>query len=256
MGSALVSGLVRAGRAPSQIAVVDLDDRRLSDLAERHPGLVLSARVEDLPEVTGGGAVLAVKPAEARAACSSLRGAGVCRVLSVAAGVTIASIEEWTGRHAAVMRAMPNTPALVGAGVAALAAGAGAGPDDRAWAREVLEGVGIVVELAETQLDAVTGLSGSGPAYVFLFAEALVDAGVLVGLARPVARELALHTLLGSSRLLLETGEEASALRAEVTSPGGTTAAGLKALEASGIRNALLEAVSAATERSRQLGAS
>ncbi len=149
---------------------------------------------------------------------------------------------------------MPNTPALVGAGAAAIAGGAAARPEDLDWARGILEAVGTVVTVSESALDAVTGLSGSGPAYVFLVAEALIDAGVLVGLTRPVAQQLAVQTLLGSARLLAETADEPATLRAAVTSPGGTTAAGLRALEAGGVRSAVLDAVVAATERSRQLG--
>jgi pyrroline-5-carboxylate reductase len=151
---------------------------------------------------------------------------------------------------------MPNTPALVRAGAAAIAAGTAAGPDDLAWAEGILGSVGVVVRVAEPLLDAVTGLSGSGPAYVFLVAEALIEAGVLVGLSRPVSQALAVQTLLGSARLLAESGDGAEALRAAVTSPGGTTAAGLRALEDRGFRAALLAAVVAATERSRQLGES
>ena len=175
-------------------------------------------------------------------------------MLSVAAGVSLASLESWLVEPVAVVRAMPNVAALVGAGAAAIAAGRAAGPDDLAWAQGVLEAVGTVVTVPEAALDAVTGLSGSGPAYVFLVAEALIDAGVLVGLSRPVASQLAVQTLLGSARLLSETGDEPATLRAAVTSPGGTTAAGLRALEAGGVRHAVLEAVVAATERSRELG--
>jgi len=153
-----------------------------------------------------------------------------------------------------VVRAMPNTPALVGAGAAAIAPGSSAGDAYLAWAQEVLGAVGTVVRVSEPLLDAVTGLSGSGPAYVFLLAEALVDAGVLAGLTRPVSEALVVQTLLGSARLLAETGQSAEALRAAVTSPGGTTAAGLRVLEDRGLRSAILEAVMAATERSRQLG--
>jgi pyrroline-5-carboxylate reductase len=149
---------------------------------------------------------------------------------------------------------MPNTPALVGAGAAAIAPGRWAGDADLAWAEEILSAVGVVVRLPEHLLDAVTGLSGSGPAYVFLVAEALIEAGVLVGLPRDVSRTLALQTLLGSSRLLVESGDTPEALRGAVTSPGGTTAAGLRALEDRGVRAAVLAAVTAATERSRQLG--
>ena len=153
-----------------------------------------------------------------------------------------------------MVRAMPNTPALVGAGAAAVAAGSWAGEEDLAWAESILSAVGVVVRLPESLLDAVTGLSGSGPAYLFLVAEALVDAGVLVGLPRDVSKVLAFHTMLGAARMLHETGETPEALRAAVTSPGGTTEAGLRVLEAEGVRAALLEAVAAATERSRQLG--
>jgi pyrroline-5-carboxylate reductase len=149
---------------------------------------------------------------------------------------------------------MPNTPALVGAAASAVSAGRRAGPADVEWAKTILSAVGLVVELPESALDAVTGLSGSGPAYVFLVAEALIDAGVLAGLPRPVARDLAVQTLLGSARLLAETGDEPSALRAAVTSPGGTTAAGLRALETGGLRSAVLDAVMAAMERAREMG--
>jgi pyrroline-5-carboxylate reductase len=150
---------------------------------------------------------------------------------------------------------MPNTPALVGAGAAAIAGGTRAGADDLAWAEEVLAAVGTVVRVPEHLLDAVTGLSGSGPAYVLLMVEALVDAGVLVGLPRETSAALVGQTLLGTARLLAESPEGPEALRAAVTSPGGTTAAGLRVLEDRAVRAAFLEAVAAATERSKELGA-
>ena len=205
--------------------------------------------------VPAAGAVLAVKPADVPAAAGAVARAGVERVLSVAAGVTIATLQEALGPGVPVVRAMPNTPALVGAGAAAIAGGESAGEDDLAWAKDVLGAVGTVVRVSEPLLDAVTGLSGSGPAYVFLVAEALIEAGVLVGLPRPTAETLAIQTLLGSARLLAEGTDGPAALRAAVTSPGGTTAAGLRELERHGVRSALLEAVVAATERSRALGA-
>ena len=149
---------------------------------------------------------------------------------------------------------MPNTPALLGAGASALAGGTSASEDDFIWAEGVLSSLGVVARLPEYQLDAVTGLSGSGPAYVFLLAEALVEAGVNEGLDREVSRLFAVQTLLGSARLLAETGDSPEALRAAVTSPGGTTAAALRVLEAHGFRSAVLEAVAAAAIRSRELG--
>jgi pyrroline-5-carboxylate reductase len=144
----------------------------------------------------------------------------------------------------------------VGAGVSALAGGAHAGESDLVWAEEILGAVGRVVRLPEPSLDAVTGLSGSGPAYIFLVAEALIDAGVGVGLAPEVSRTLVLQTIAGAARLLLDTGEEPVTLRAQVTSPGGTTEAGVARLEANGLRRAFEEAVNAATERSRAMSGS
>jgi pyrroline-5-carboxylate reductase len=250
MGEALLGGLLDAGWAePSELAVVEVAEERRRELADRYPGVDVR---EDVPPSEG--AVLAVKPGDVPSACAAVSRAGVGRVLSIAAGVPLAKLEGWLGDGTAVVRAMPNTPALVRCGAAAIAPGTAAGEDDLAWAEGILGAVGVVVRVPEPLLDAVTGLSGSGPAYVFLVAEALVEAGVLVGLPRPVSLTLAVQTLLGSARLLTESGDGPEALRAAVTSPGGTTAAGLRALEDRGVRAALLAAVTAATERSRQLG--
>jgi pyrroline-5-carboxylate reductase len=247
MGEALLGGLVASRWAdPTELAVVEPVAARRDELTARFPGVTVSA-----DPVPAAGAVVAVKPADVPAACRSLQ---VGRLLSIAAGVTLATLEEAAG-DIPVVRAMPNTPALVGAGAAAIAGGRKAGDDDLAWAEGILGAVGEVVRVPEKLLDAVTGLSGSGPAYVFLVAEALIDAGVLAGLPRDVSTTLAVQTLLGSARLLAESGETPEALRAAVTSPGGTTAAGLRELERAGVRSAILEAVSAAAERSRQLGA-
>lgn len=245
MGEALLGGLLHAGW--TDLGVVEkLGDRR-AELEARFP----SVQVLSDPEVADG-AVVAVKPNDVRAACNAL--AGTKRVLSIAAGVPIATLEDALGAGTAVVRAMPNTPALVGAGAAAIAAGSGAGEDDLAWAESILGAVGEVVRVPEGLLDAVTGLSGSGPAYVFLVAEALTEAGVLAGLPRDVSARLTVQTLLGSAKLLAETGETPEVLRAQVTSPGGTTAAGIGALESAGVRAAFLDAVRAATNRSRELG--
>ena len=245
MGEALLGGLLAAGW--DDLGVVEKVDTRRTELAERFPGVAVVADIEP-----ADAAVVAVKPGDVAGACEAL--SGTKRVLSIAAGVTIAALESALGAGTAVVRAMPNTPALVGAGAAAIAGGSAAGEDDLAWAESVLGAVGGVVRVPEPLLDAVTGLSGSGPAYVFLVAEALIDAGVLNGLPRDVSVQLATQTLLGAARLLAESGETAEALRAQVTSPGGTTAAGLRALESAGVRAAFLDAVSAATLRSRELG--
>jgi pyrroline-5-carboxylate reductase len=251
MGAALVAGLLAAGWASAgEILVVEPVAARRDELVAAYPGLAVAADVVDRPD----GAVLAVKPGDVEAACRLLSETDVRRVLSIAAGVTLAKLEAWLPAGAAVVRAMPNTPALLGAGAAAIAGGAAATEDDLVWAEEILSAVGIVERVPERLLDAVTGLSGSGPAYVFLVAEALIEAGVAVGLPRPASEALAVQTLLGSARLLAETGERAEVLRAAVTSPGGTTAAGLAALEKRAVRAAILEAVEAATNRSRELG--
>jgi len=174
-------------------------------------------------------------------------------VLSIVAGVSSARLEACLPEGTVVVRAMPNTPALVGAAVSVLSGGERALAADLDWAEDVLGAVGSVLRLPERMLDAVTGVSGCGPAYVFLVAEALIEAGVMVGLSRQVSRTLVVETLLGSARLLAETGEDPGSLRAGVTSPAGATAAGLRALESRAVRSAFIEAVASATERSRNL---
>ena len=251
MGEALVGGLLAAGWAPPDLAIVETVDERRSQLAERFPGVTVVAG-----SYGADGAVVAVKPPDVPAATSAAVGAGAQRILSIAAGVTIAALEQAAGDGVAVVRAMPNTPALVGEGASAIAGGTAAVEDDLTWAESILGAVGSVVRVPEASLDAVTGLSGSGPAYVFLVAEALMDAGVLAGLPRPTAEALVRQTILGSARLLAESGDGPEVLRAAVTSPGGTTAAGLRELERHGLRAAILDAVTAATARSKELGSS
>jgi pyrroline-5-carboxylate reductase len=251
MGGALLGGLVAAGWAPEDLAVVEVDPAARRALTPRHPGVEVVER--PLPGVD---ALVAVKPHLVATVCRQLAADPPGRVLSVAAGVTTAAIEAELPASTRVVRAMPNTPALVGAGVAAIAAGSGADDGDVAWAGDVLRAVGETVVVPEDQLDAVTGLSGSGPAYVLLFLEALIDAGVTAGLPRSAAEVLARHTVLGTARLALETGEGPADLRAGVTTPAGTTAAGVRVLEQRAVRAAVIDAVAAATDRSRELGRS
>ena len=259
MGAALVDGLLSSGwRQPEQVTITEVAANRRAELsapgglAGRNPGLqLLDGR---LPSARN--AILAVKPGDAQGVCRRLGEAGVGRLLSIAAGVPLADLGSWCPSGCAVVRAMPNMAALVRASATAISAGPSAGPPDIEWATGIMRSVGTVVEVPERLLDAVTGLSGSGPAYVFLVAEAMIEGGVLSGLPRPVASELVIQTLLGSARLLSETGDSAETLRAAVTSPAGTTAAGLRQLEAHGARSALIEAIAAAVQRSRDLGSS
>jgi pyrroline-5-carboxylate reductase len=175
-------------------------------------------------------------------------------LVSIAAGVDTETIEEAVTEGVRVIRAMPNTPALVGAGATAIAPGKHASEADLAAARALFDAVGITVQLDESHLDAVTGLSGSGPAYIFLILEALADAGVKVGLSRRNAQRLAAQTVMGSAKLLLETDEHPGRLKDMVTSPGGTAIAGLHTLEEGGLRTTLINAVETATKRARELG--
>ena len=249
MGEALLGGLLAAGRPAQELIVSEISPSRRTHLARANAGVKVVGAI-----VPASSAVLAVKPGDVLAAARDVADGGAQRILSVAAGISTKSIEAAVARPVAVVRAMPNTPALIGAGAAAISPGSSADDDDMAWAEDVLEAVGVVVRVPETALDAVTGLSGSGPAYVFLVAEAMIEAGVLAGLPHDVARTLVVHTLLGSARLLADGEASPATLRHAVTSPGGTTAVGLRELERRGVRAAFLDAVTAAGERSRQLG--
>ncbi|GAC1539347.1 MAG: pyrroline-5-carboxylate reductase [Myxococcales bacterium] len=254
MGEALVKGLIASkAAAPSQILVSARRPERVGKLVElygvRGGSNAEVARQSDV-------LVLAVKPQILDAV---LRGIAqdVTRdrlVISVAAGVPIAAIERRLSPPMRIVRAMPNTPATVGAGATAIALGEHATDQDLATAKTIFDSVGLTVVLDEVQLDAVTGLSGSGPAYIFLIIEALADAGVKVGLSRRSALELAAQTVFGSAKLLLESGQHPGLLKDGVTSPGGTAIAGLHTLEAGGLRNVLMTAVEVATRRSRELG--
>ena len=249
MGSALLTGLIAAGWAPvADLAVSDPDPVQRQRLSDAHPGLA----VMDAP-VAADGALLAVKPDVAEPVLRTLAAVGINRVLSIVAGLSTARLEAALG-PGVVVRSMPNTPSLVGCGVAAISGGSAATAADLDWAEGILGSVGTVVRLPERHLDAVTGVSGSGPAYVYLVAEAMIEGGVAAGLTRDVSRRLVVDTMLGSARMMAETGDDPGELRAAVTSPGGTTAAALRTLEFKAVRSAFIEAVAAATERSRQLG--
>jgi len=249
MGAALLGGLLDAGAvAAAQVAVVEVLDERREMLRDRFPGVDV---VDTVPACEA--AVLAVKPPQITAAAAEVAAAGARRILSIAAGVRLATIEAVVGADVAVVRAMPNTPALVGLGAAAVAGGGRAGADDVDWAASILSAVGTVERLPEGALDAFTGTAGSGPAYVFLVAEALIDAAVADGLDRDLAERVVARVLLGSATMLAREGDPES-LRRAVTSPGGTTAAGLAELEARDLRGTVAAATAAATNRSRELG--
>lgn len=202
--------------------------------------------------------VLAVKPQHMTGAMQEMRAPLSDRhlIVSIAAGVTLAKMSQALGEDRRIVRVMPNTPALVGAGASTFALGGKATAEDAKLAQAMLSMVGIAVEVPEHLLDAVTGLSGSGPAYVYQIIEALSDGGVRVGLPRNIATLLAAQTVLGAAKMVLETGEHPGTLKDAVTSPGGTTIAGLHAMEAGGVRGHLINAVVAATQRSRELGQS
>ncbi len=254
MGAALVGGLLQSGWDEDTVSIAEIDADRRVALEKEFP------KVRVVPSAAWAVAdadivILAVKPNDVGSTIENARQAlePTTVVLSIAAGVTIATIEA-LAEGVPVVRAMPNTPALVGEGACAIAPGTHATDEHLELAERVLGSVGVVVRVTEKALDAVTGLSGSGPAYVFLVAEAMIEAGVLMGLDRATASTLTLQTLLGSATLLARGDDGPEALRAAVTSPGGTTAEGLRALEQHGVRAAFLDAVAAATRRSRELG--
>lgn len=249
MGAALVAGLLKAGWPASLITVVETSSDRRAQLNVLYPGVVTS---EKIVACTAG--VIALKPPDAASACAALASAGATRVLSIAAGISLSTLQDAAGATTAVVRAMPNTPALVGQGVAAISGSLRCTEADILWAESVLGSVGTVVRVEEKLLDAVTAVSGSGPAYIFLFAEALVSAAIAEGLSPEVADALVRQLLVGSATLLQQSDQTPAQLRANVTSPNGTTAAAIVALEGSGFRVAIEAAVQAAVRRSREMG--
>jgi pyrroline-5-carboxylate reductase len=254
MATALIEGLLHAGVLPHRIAASDVKTERLEQLNETQGIRTMRDNRALLRE--SDVVVLSVKPQVIDRVLTEI-GSEVQKdhlLISVAAGVPIDALEARLPAGSRVVRAMPNTPATVQAGATAIAGGAHASEDDLRVARELFEAVGRVVALDESLLDAVTGLSGSGPAYVMLIIEALADGGVKVGLHRDTALLLAAQTVFGSAKLLLDTGEHPGRLKDMVTSPGGTAIAGLHTLESGALRKTLIDAVEVATKRAAELG--
>ncbi len=251
MGETLLSGLLKAGR---DVLVAERRDDRADEL-RRHYGVEVVGNADAAAKAQV--LLLVVKPQDMGGLLDEIAGAVRTDqlVVSLAAGITTAFIESRLPDGVPVVRVMPNTPALVNEGMAAISPGTHCDDDRLAVAEELLAVTGKVIRVPEKQQDAVTAISGSGPAYVFLVVEAMVEAGVHLGLPRPVATELAVQTVAGSGALLRETGEHPTVLRERVTSPGGTTAAALRALEDHGLRAAFLAALEAARDRSRELAA-
>ncbi|MHA7132058.1 pyrroline-5-carboxylate reductase [Oerskovia turbata] len=255
MGETILAGALRAGWSPADVVATVRRPERGQELRERHG---VGTTTDNVEAVRGAGlVVVAVKPKDVAALLAQVSGSlgeGAV-VVSVVVGLRTGFFEERLPGGTAVVRVMPNTPSVIGAGVSAVSGGAAASDDDVALVERLLGETGLVVRVAEKDQDAVGALSGSGPAYVFYVVDALAEAGVLLGLTRAVALELATATVLGSARMLDETGEHPVILREKVSSPGGTTVAALRALDEGGVRAAFLTALEAARDRSQELAA-
>ncbi|MFN3596795.1 MAG: pyrroline-5-carboxylate reductase [Rubricoccaceae bacterium] len=255
IGRALLGGLLRGGHVrPEQLRATRRNPLALEELAARFAGVACGT--DNAEAVRGADVVLvAVKPQNAAAVLASVREhlAPDTLVVSTLAGVTTDALAEALGQALPVVRAMPNTPALVDEGATALAPGRYAAEEHLATVRQMFEAVGLVEVVPEYLMDAVTGLSGSGPAYVYMVIEALTDAGVKQGLPRPTALRLAAQTVFGAAKLVLDTGKHPAILRDEVTTPGGTSIAAVAELEKHGLRTMLIDAVATATRRSGEL---
>lgn len=254
IGEALISGLVASGYEPADIVVTNRRAERSEELASSYG---VSTTSDNLAAVDGADYVFAcVKPYAIVSLLEEVSGSLSVdtTVISLAAGVTLEAMEVAAGEGVPVVRVMPNTPMLVGKGMCAAAAGESVEAEQLDGVVKLLEAVGEVVVVQEKDMDAVTALSGSSPAYYFLVTEALIDAGVQLGLTRDVAEKLAATSAAGAGKMLAESGRDAGTLRANVTSPGGTTAAALRELEESGIRGAFFRAAQACADRSAELG--
>jgi pyrroline-5-carboxylate reductase len=254
MGETLLSGLLRAGRRPGELLITERREERATELRERY-GVDVVTNVEAAAKADT--LVLVVKPQDMPDLLAEI--APVVRpqqtVVSLAAGISTGFIESRLPEGVAVVRVMPNTPALVDEGMAAISRGAHCDERHLVLAEGLLAATGKVVRVPEKQQDAVTAISGSGPAYIFFVVESMIEAGVHMGLPRSTATELVVQTVVGSAKLLRETGEHPTVLRERVTSPGGTTAAAVRELEDHKVRAAFLSAIEAARNRSRDLAA-
>jgi len=254
MGEALMRGLINAGiYKPQQITALDLDTNRLQRVSDElrirtAEDVVAAARETDV-------LLVAVKPQTMDAALQPLRDILTPQqtLVSIALGITTKQLESSFSGDVPCVRVMPNTPCLVGQGAAAICLGAHAGDTHREIAHRIFGALGLSIDVDEKLIDAVTGLSGSGPAYVYLFIEALSDGGVKMGLSRDVATRLAAQTVLGAAQMVLQTGQHPGVLKDQVTSPGGSTIAALHALEQNAFRGTVMDAVQAATERAREM---
>jgi pyrroline-5-carboxylate reductase len=255
MGEALVRGVIESGVLPADrimVAEPFADRRKYLEATYSIQATESSVELADSCRVV----ILAVKPQIMDLVLAQYRGhLGTDHlVISIAAGVTIGQLEGGLGQDMRIIRVMPNTPALVLAGASGLSGNRNLAETDMDIGLQIFSAVGTCVEVPENLLDAVTGVSGSGPGYVFTFIEAMIDGGVLAGIPRPIAEQLVLQTVYGSAKLALETGEPAAVLKGRVTSPGGTTITGLQVLEEAGLRGTVMTAIEAATARSRELG--
>ena len=252
MGEALISGLIKAGTSPNELLITERYEARAQELTDRYGVKAVSnAEAAQLADTL----VVAVKPQDMDALLTELSPfiTPDRLIVTIAAGIPTSAIEKRLVEGVPVVRVMPNTPALVGEAMSAIAAGTHARSEHLTRAEDLFRPVGKVIRLPESQLDAVTALSGSGPAYIFYLVEAMTDAGILLGLPRAVAHDLIVQTVIGSAVMLRDSGEHPVTLREAVTSPAGTTIAAIRELEKHGVRAALLAALEAARDRSREL---
>ena len=254
MAEAILKGLIGKGIAPQAISVGEPVAARRDDLAARYKVVTTDDNMEVVKR--SDIVVLAIKPQMVTDVVPALAGSwnDDKLLVSILAGTSTTTLEQLLGGSAKVVRVMPNTPALIGAGAAALCTGSNASDNDLAIALELFSSVGSVVRVSEEQMDAVTAVSGSGPAYIFTVIEAMAAGGVQEGLGRETALELAIQTVVGSAQLVAESGEAPMELRAKVCSPGGTTLAAIEKLDAGGFGETLVQGVRRAAERSRELG--